>query len=271
MRGQFARIRPDHGASSVPPRSYLVTALVLVLLVAVSIPLTLGFSVIVWRSLFAAAACILVVVGVFRVVHGLRAPLWISVALALPGVLWAADNLLKLTSHAPASVTWIIMFSVATRLAFLAAAVGALRLMETISRPHVAFRVGYGLLAASALLSIFGSVVHFMGLGFTRNALYVASVRPLHVATTLVAYGAFVGAAVLVTMRRDLEIWIGAVISLIGIYMVYETIIPMFAIGLRGDLMFWLQPVLMLIGAAAVWRIGSVLRAQAVSARYVQS
>jgi hypothetical protein len=106
-----------------------------------------------------------------------------------------------------------------------------------------------------------------MGWGFTRNAFYVASVRPLHAAATLVAYGAFVGAAVLVTMRRDMEFWTGAVISLIGVYMLYETIIPMFAVGLRGDLMFWLQPILMLIGGAAVWRIGSALRAQAVSAR----
>lgn len=255
----------------MPPRSYLITAVVLVVLVAVSIPLTMGFSIILWRWLFAATACILVVVGAFRVVHGLRAPLWIGVALASPGVLWAADSLLRLTSHAPASVTWIVMFSVATRVAFLAAAAGALRLMETVSGPHAAFRFGYGLLAASAVLASISLAAHFMGWSFTKNTLYAASVRQLHVAVMLAAYGAFIGAAVLLTMRRDIERWTGAVISLIGVYMLYETIVTMFAVGLRGDLMFWMQPVLMLIGAAAVWRIGSVLHAQAISARYAQS
>jgi hypothetical protein len=57
---------------------------------------------------------------------------------------------------------------------------------------------------------------------------------------------------------------------LIGIHMLYDTIRLMFVAELRGDLMFWLQPVLMLIGPAAVWRIGSVLNAQAVSERYAQ-
>jgi hypothetical protein len=45
----------------------------------------------------------------------------------------------------------------------------------------------------------------------------------------------------------------------------------MFVVELRGDLMFWVRPVIMLIGGAAVWRIGSVLNARAVSERYAQS
>jgi hypothetical protein len=255
----------------MPPRSYLITAVVLVVLVAISLPMTMGFSIIIWRSLFGAAACILGVVGAFRIVQRLRAPLWIGVALALPGVYWAADSLFALTSNGLAYASWLRVFSIANHLAFLAAAVGALRLMEMISRPHAAFRVAYGLLAASAILFIFVWIVHLMGWGFTRNGPYAASVRSLHVAARLVAYGAFVGVALLVAMRHDVEFWTGAVISLIGVYMFYETIIPMFAVGLRGDLMFWLQPVLLFIGGAAVWRIGSALHAQAVPARHALS
>ncbi len=38
-------------------------------------------------------ACILAVVGVFKIVNGLREPLWIGIALALPGFVWASDRL----------------------------------------------------------------------------------------------------------------------------------------------------------------------------------
>jgi hypothetical protein len=259
----------------MPPRSYLITAGVLAVLVAVSLPLTLGFSIIVWRWLFAAAAWILVVAGALRVVHGLRAPRWIGVVLALPGLLWAANSV-KMMNPERTSATWFMMSGAATQLALLAAAGGALRLVETMSRPHVAFRFGYLLLAAYAFVVGIGLVDNFMGWGFARNALYAASERSLRIAATLVGYGAFIGAAVLVTMRRDIEVWAGAVISLIGVHMLYDTIRLMFVaaelrVFVAADLMFLVQPVLMLIGGAAVWRIGSVLNAQAVSERYAQS
>jgi putative Mn2+ efflux pump MntP len=254
----------------MPPRPYLITAVVVAVLVAASLPLTLGFSIIVWRWLFAAAACILVVVGAFRVAHGLRAPRWIGVALALPGLLWAA-NTLRLMSPEPPSLSWLIMSSAATQLAFLAAAAGALKLVETMSRPHAAFRFGYGLLAVCAFVVGIGLVASLMGWSFTKNALFATSVRALRFAAILVGYGAFIGTAVLVTMRRDIEVWAGAIISLIGIHILYDSIRLMFVVELRGDLMFWVQPVIMLIGGAAVWRIGSVLNAQAVSERYAQS
>lgn len=259
----------------MPPRSYLITAGVLAVLVAVSLPLTSGFSIIVWRWLFAAAACILVVAGAFRVVHGLGAPRWIGAVVALPGLLWAANSV-RMMNPERSLATWFIMSGAATQLAFLAAAGGALRLVETMSRPHAAFRFGYMLLAAYALVVGIGLVDNLMGWSFTRNALYAAPERALRITATLVGYGAFIGAAVWVTMRRDIEVWAGAVISLIGIHMLYGTIRPMFVAAaelreLRGDLMFWVQPVLMLIGGAAVWRIGSVLNARAVSERYAQS
>lgn len=255
----------------MPPRSYIITAIVLAALVAVSLPLTMGFSIILWYWLFLAAACVLAMVGAVRIVHGLRAPLWIGVALALPGVLWAADNLLRLTNHLPSSLAWIIVSSIVTSLSSLTAAAAALRLAETLSRPHAAFRIGYGLLAASAVLAGISLTAYFMGWTFTRDPLYGAFVRPLSVAIKLVEYGAFAGAAVLITMRRDIEPWTGIAISLIGVYMLYQIIWPMFTGSLgSGVAMFWLQPVMMLIGGAAVWRIGALLHAQPASERYVQ-
>jgi len=256
----------------MPPRSYLITAAVLVALVAVSLPLTMGFAVIAWYWLFAAAACVLVVVGVIRIAYRLGAPAWIGVALASPGLLWAANSLLNMTSYRPMSVAWILLSNLATNLAFTAAAAGALRLMETLSRPHVAFRIGYGLLAVSVLLSGLSLTAYFMGWNFFKNPLYGTFLRPLYAAIMLVKYGAFIGAAVLITRRLAMELWTSVTIGLIGLLMLYEDFTQMFAVGfLRGDTMFWLQPVLFLVGGAAVWRIGALLHMQSASQRYAQS
>ena len=153
-------------------------------------------------------------------------------------------------------------FEVAARLALLAAAAGALRLVEMMSRPRTAFRLGYGLLAASALPVGIGFI--YYGTIFPKPALYVT--RTVADAATLLAYGAFIGAAVMITIRHDIERWTGAVISLISAYLLYKAIRAMFLVEFPSeDVMFWLQPVVMLVGGAAVWRMGSVLRAQALS------
>lgn len=245
----------------MPPLSYVVTAVVLGVLVAVSLPLTMGFSVILWYWLFLVAAFVLVTGGVIKIAYGLGASPWIWVALASPGFVWAANSLLGLTVHM--SLPLIRTLGVASSLAFLASAAGALRLLETLSRPHAAFRIGYGLLAAYAFLFAFGQVASAMGWSFTRSAPYVVFARALVTTVAIVKYGAIIGAAVLITMRRGVEPWAAAAISVIGAYMIYNTIKPMIAVEFPGALMFWVQPVLMLVGAAAVWRMGSVLREQA--------
>ena len=255
----------------MPPRSYLVTAAVLVALVAISLPMTMGFAIIAWYWLFAAAACVLVVVGVVRIVHGLGAPAWIGAALASPGLLWAADSLLNMTPYRPMAVAWILLSSMVTSFAFLAAAASALRLIEIFSKPHVGFRIGYGLLAISALLSVISLTSYFMGWSFTKDPLYLAFVRPFYTVIMLVKYGAFIGAAVMVTLTRNMERWIAVTIGLVGLILIYEIIMWTFATGLRGDTMFWLKPVLFLVGSAAVWRIGSLLHVQSASQRYAQS
>jgi hypothetical protein len=256
----------------MPPRSYIITAVVLAVLVAASFPLTLGYSIILWYWLFAAAACILAVAGVIKVANGLRAPLWTGFALAAPGFVWAANKLYEMPFQlSPASAT---TFNVAAFMALLAAGAGALRLIEMMSRPRAAFRVGYGILAAAALIVGVGLAARAMGWNFTTSALYVAAARALSISAALVKYGAFIGAAVLISLRRNIEHWAGAAISLISAYLLYKAISPMFLVSIlgRGDgLMFWLQPVLMLVGGTAVWRMGSVLRAQAIPERPMQS
>jgi hypothetical protein len=252
----------------MPPRSYLLAAAALAVLVAVSLPLTLGFSIIVWHWLFAAAACILLVGGALRVVHGLRGPRWIAGALALPGLVWAANSF-RMMSPEYSEIQFIIS-GTAAQLGVLAAAGGALRLAETMSRPHPAFRIGYALLAAYACVVSVDLVAQLRGWSFTSHPLYATSARALFLATAFLEYGAFVAAAVLVTARRDIEVWAGAIISLIALYMLYHTVQSILIVELRGDTVFWLQPVLMLVGGAALWRIGSVLNAQAVSERYAR-
>ena len=246
--------------------------MVLAVLVAASFRPTLGFSIILWYWSFAGAACILAVAGVVKVANGLRAPLWTGFALAAPGFVWAANKLYEmLLLPSPGSA---ITFSVAAFMALLAAGAGALRLIQIMSRPRAAFRVGYGILAAAALMMGVGLIARAMGWSFTNSALYVAAARALSVSAALVKYGAFIGAAVLISLRRNIEHWAGAAISLISVYLLYKAISSMFLVNIpgRGDgLMSWLQPVLMFVGATALWRMGSVLRAQAIPDRSVQS
>lgn len=84
-------------------------------------------------------------------------------------------------------------------------------------------------------------------------------------ASTFVKYGAFIGAAVLISMRRDVERWTAAVISLVSAYLLWKGVytIILLRIPEQGNaFMFWLQPVAIFVGGAAVWRMGSVLRGQ---------
>ena len=245
----------------MPPPSYVVTAVVLGVLVAVSFPLTMGFSIILWYWLFLVAAFVLVTGGVFKIAYGLHASPWIAVALVSPGFVWAAHSLLGLTGHMSLPLNGTL--GVTSSTAFLVSAAGALRLVEIMWRPHAAFRIGYGILAVYALFVVAGVVASATVWNFTTSAPYVTSARAVGVAVALVKYGAVIGAAVLITMRRDVEPWAAAAISLISVYMIYNTIRPMFGGTFPDALMFWVQPVLMLVGAAAVWRMGSVLLEQA--------
>ena len=247
----------------MPPRSYIVAIVVLGTLVAVSLFLTLGFSMLVWSWLFGIAACILGVAGALKVADGLRAPSWIGVAFASPGFVWAAGRFHEWIQPTPPSSMRYDL--VAAYLAVLAAGAGALRLMEVTSRPHAAFRVGYALLALTALLVVVVQIGHAMGFPFISNPHYVIPSRAVFGASTLVKYGALIGAAVLITMRRDIERWPAAVISLVSAYLLWNelyTIILLRMLEQRYPFLFWMPPVAIFVGAAAVWHMGSVLRGQ---------
>jgi hypothetical protein len=117
------------------------------------------------------------------------------------------------------------------------------------------------MLVASALLASVSLVSHFMDWTFTSGASYVALTRTVRIAAAFVTYGAFIAAVVLITMRRHIEPWAGVAISLISALLLYLTVMSTFGLTLVRDAAFLVPPVLMLAGGAAIWRMGTVLRA----------
>ena len=254
----------------MPIRSYVATAILLGgVLAVIQAPWILPLGIFLTCWLIIAAVFILIVGGVLKVALGLRTSPWIGIALVSTGILFAADCLIGMHGRLPA---WVSLSShTALSLSLLAAGAGALRLVQTMSAPHAAFRAGYGMLAASALLVSVGLISHFMGWTFTRDGSYVALTRTVRVASALVTYGAFIAAVVLITMRRHIEPWAGVAISLISALLLYLTMMSAIGVTLGRDAAVLLPPVLMLAGGAAIWRLGTVLRTQARPADYPQS
>ena len=259
----------------MPPRSYLAIAIGLAALVATSALLTAGSSMFVWHWLLAASGCILGVVGAHRTVDALGAPRWIAAAFALPALVWAMTSVKSLGDtvagglghYEPSRVTDLIMIYMAVQIASLAAAAGALRLVETISAPRAWLRFGYAVLAVYAIVVGVGLAADILGWQVARSAHYAASVRALRLAATFVEYAALVGASVLVTARRRIEPWAGVVISLIGCIMLYHALRLAFGAEVHTIPSIWPQPLIVFIGGAAVWRIGALLNFQAAAAQ----
>jgi hypothetical protein len=159
------------------------------------------------------------------------------------------------------------MIYTAGQIASLAAAAGALRLVETISAPHAWLRFGYAVLAAYAIVVCVGLAADVLGWHFARNAHYAVSARALRVAATFVEYAALIGVAVLLTRQRGIEPWAGIVISLIGCIMLYHTLQLAFDAEVRTVPSVWPQPLIMFVGGVAVWRSGSLLSFRAASAQ----
>lgn len=249
----------------MPPLSYVIIAVLLAVLVVASFPVTMGFSILFFYWLFAAAACALAVAGAIRIALALRAPLWIAVALAAPGIFWVVYTLYN--ANFSASLTATVIFGLAGTIANTATGVGALRLLETMLAQRKAFWIGYSILAAAALSSSISLVAFLMGHGLAFNGFYYTIIAwPVTLLGTLVQYSAFIGFAVVISRRRHIEFWVGAVITALGLYSIYKIVAPMLSLsvpGQRDGLIMWLEPVFMLIGGAAVWRLGSVLTAQA--------
>jgi hypothetical protein len=246
----------------MPPKSYIIAAVVLGALVGVSFFLTPGFSMTVWFWMFSIAACILGVAGAFNTAGGLGVPRWIGVALASPGLVWAVGNLREWIQPTPASS--IRYDLVAAYLATLAAGAGALKLIEMMSRlSPAAVRIGYALLAVTALWVGIGQIAIITRWPFFGTPSYFMTSRTVFAASSIVEYGAFIGAAVLITIRYDVERWSCVAISLVSSFLLYKRVYMLIMLRpLENVYGFasWLQPIAIFIGAAAVWRMGVILR-----------
>jgi hypothetical protein len=251
----------------MPPRSYIIIAILLAALVAGGFD-KLGFTVSRWYQLFDVVTCLLVVPGAFRIARGLRARFWVGMALASPGLVWGAISLYGLINrlNTPVSST----FSEVAYLALLAAAAAAIDLAETLSGRRTAFRIGYWILAIAAITTCLNLLARPMGWVFMQRFDYALLAETANTAAVFVKYGAFFSAAMLVVTRRDIERWTGIVISLISAYLLYRDLRPLFVddrFTLYVGLTFWLWPGAMLVGGAAVWRMGALLDASPVEAR----
>jgi hypothetical protein len=252
----------------MPPRSYVLIAIVLVALVAGGFPDKLGFSVSLWYQLFNVATCLLAVPGALRIARGLHARFWVGIALASPGLLCGAINLYELTNRLNRPISSAL--NDVAYLALLAAAAAAIHLAETLSRHRTAFRVGYWILAIAALTTCLNWLARPMGWMFTQQFDYALLAQTANTAAILVKYGAFISVAMLVVIRRDIERWTGIVIGLISAYLLYRGLRPLFVddgFTYYVGLTFWLWPGAMLVGGAAVWRMGSLLNTSPVQAR----
>jgi hypothetical protein len=245
----------------MPPKSYIIAAVVLGALVGVSFFLTLGFSMTAWFWTFAIAACILGTAGAFNIADGLGSPRWIGAGLASPGLVWLVGNLRE---WFPTIFASSLRYEViAAYFAALAAGAGALKLVEITSRSHAAARIGYALLAMTALWVGIGVIAIITPWPFFKSPSYFMTSRTVFAASAIVEYGAFVGAAVLITIRHDVERWSCVAISLVSSFLLYKRVYMLvLLIPLENVYGFvsWLQAIAIFIGAAAVWRMGVILR-----------
>jgi hypothetical protein len=248
----------------MPPLSYVITAIVLALIF-------FGSPVYPFYWLFATTAGVLTIAGVIRIARALRAPLWIGPALAIPGIFWTAHTLYDVYSK-PHLLETVVVGLVGI-IANLVAGVGALRLLEMTALPRKVFWIGCAILGTAALCSTISLIAIFPGHGLTVNlrfafysAYYTIIGRPLTLLGAVLSYISYVSLVIVISRTRHIEIWISAVVTAVGSYLIYKVVVLMLWIPIEGQhdgLIGWPEPVIMFIGGVAVWRLGSVLSAQA--------
>jgi hypothetical protein len=244
----------------MPPRSYAVVAILLAALVAGGVPDRLGYSVWVWYSLFDIGLCLLTVPGALRIASGLQARPWVGIALASPGLVSGFTGLYKLANKPLTPLP--SGSSELGYIALLAAAAAAMSLAEKLSRPRSVFRFGYSILAIAAITTCLNWLSRPMGWLFTQHFEYALLASAANTAAIFVKYGAFIVAAILIVIRRDIERWTGVVISSISAYLLYLSLRPLFVedrFTYHVGWTFWLWPGVILISGAAIWRMGSLL------------
>ncbi|MGO8799478.1 MAG: hypothetical protein ACLQJL_10345 [Roseiarcus sp.] len=246
----------------MPPLSYIVAAVLLIGLVVASLPPTMGYAILLWYWVFAAAACLLAVGGTLLVGLGMRAPLWVSLALASPGVIWAARSLFDLFAPLPLHMATYQYFSAAGAFASTAAAIASLRLVELIYSPNIFVRIAIGVLVLSALLVVAALVSSAVGSPLYKIAIFSTVTRIVGWPVVVAKFGAFAVASISIVRSRKVEWWTAVAVSFVSAISLYEA-----ARGLSGlwplEGILWLKPVMFLIGGAALWRMGTLLQRQA--------
>ena len=254
----------------MPPFSYIVVAMALAGLVAVSLALTHMYAIFLLYWMFAAAACVLAVIGVFRISYGLRTSFWIGLALASPAILWAFEQIIALRASSTNYVTISNYLRSGAFLATTIAAIACVRLIEKVSVSNMVTRIAYGILALSLALTLFAIVQTVLGAVWNRNAAYMEFAKWVRWPILVTKYGALIVAPIFLAMRRNIEKW--TLIPIVGIALLetYNAIFIFFPSNwivnvqfpaIQG-IWFWFRPVVFFVAGAAIWRMGSVLLSQ---------
>jgi hypothetical protein len=246
----------------MPPVSYIVAAVLLIGLVAISLPPTMGFAILYWYWIFGAAACLLAIGGAFLVRLGMRAPLWVGVALASPGIIWAATTSVDLfgSNSFYAAAHWYL--STGSLLASVAAAIASLRLVELIYSPRIFIKIGYGVLGLNALLEVATLGSRAVGWPFANIALFDAVARIVVWPAIVLKFGAFLIASASIVINRRVEWWTAAAIGFVSVVCFYDAARDLLQMEMDG-LIFFAKPGMLFIGAVALCRMGRLLLQQA--------
>lgn len=249
----------------MPPVSYIIAALALAGIVTGGLYATHGYAIFLFYWGFGAAACVLALLGIVRISQALAAPIWVSLVLMSPLVVWAAARLRDLFASPTTFASTSVFFSVGEAVALTAAAIGCIRLIEIISAPNFATRIAYGVLATVLLIQALSLVQYAIGATWTRSSAYIAIMSWLRWPVLIAPYGAFIAAPVIVVVRRNIEWWVLIPVVVAAVWRVYPVVLGprIFGYSAFDGVLFWLQPVIFFIAAAAVWRIGAALRAGA--------
>jgi hypothetical protein len=248
----------------MPPASYLLIALILVIAIVAWLAATHMYGIFLLYVLFGAGASLLGAVAIFRVTYVLQTPFWLGLALAGPALVWGLHRLFELVIPGSPFVMMSFGFRMAAALALTAACV---RLIEIMSVSSAMTHIAYGILALSAALTLLGLFQFATGTYWTRNAGFAELLKWARWPIAIVKYGALAAAPVMVVIQRHIERWV--LVPIVGVA-VAEGCAAVFApfgrwpgpLALYGGVWFWLQPVALFVAAAAVWRMGSVLLAR---------
>jgi hypothetical protein len=250
------------------PLSYIVIAIAIAGGVAVGLYATQFFAIFTFYYAFSAAALVLAAVGIVRVTQGLDAPLWVTLALLSPLVspliVWVL-TLLRDTFDTTSVYTVVSRYlGLIAVLALTAAAIGCVKIVEILTAPSLLTRAVSIILVLSMAIPLLVLFQQTVGGVWTRSSAYAETMNLLRWPITVAKFGALGAAAIVLVVKRRLEVW--TLVPLVGLLAILIDI-ALFPQHLLGDgRWFWIQPVVYFVAAAAIWRLGALLRSQQVAA-----